>query len=294
MTRFFERALAYREELKVVVRPEGAGLPASDPPPLPADLTGFMQGYYSEMVALLGKRTAEFHLALYSGKNDPAFAPEPFTLLYQRSVYQSMRSRAKKTLQLLGRNLARLPKELRHEAADLLGREADIMALLHRFTEGKFSAWKTRVHGDYHLGQVLYTGNDFILIDFEGEPVKSLSERRIKQSPLRDVAGMMRSFYYAAYAVFLQGGEVRVEDVPYLGPWAQAWYLHHSGVFLDSYRASLAGSGILPALAGEAEIMLKTYLLDKAIYELGYELNNRPDWVFIPLRGVLGLLKSGA
>jgi len=291
VTRFFERALAHREELKVAVRPEGAGPPASEAPPLPTDLTGFMQGYYSEMVALLGKRTAEFHLALYSGKDDPAFAPEPFTLLYQRSVYQSMRSRAKKTLQLLGRNLAGLPKELQPEAADLLGREADIMALLHRFTEAKFSAWKTRVHGDYHLGQVLYTGNDFILIDFEGEPVKSLSERRIKQSPLRDVAGMMRSFYYAAYAVFLQGGQVRVEDVPYLGPWAQAWYLHHSGVFLDSYQASLAGSGILPALAAEAEVMLRTYLLDKAIYELGYELNNRPDWIFIPLRGVLGLLK---
>jgi len=136
------------------------------------------------------------------------------------------------------------------------------------------------------------TGNDFILIDFEGEPVKSLSERRIKQSPLRDVAGMMRSFYYAAYALFLQRGELRADDAPYLEPWAHAWYLHHSGVFLDSYRASLAGSGILPPLAGEAEAMLQTYLLDKAIYELGYELNNRPDWAFIPLRGVLELLKS--
>ena len=294
VTRFFERALAHREELKVAARAEVSGPPATEPPPPPADLAGFMLGYYSEMVALLGKRTAEFHLALYSGRKDPAFAPEPFTLLYQRSVYQSMRSRAKKTLQLLSRNLAGLPQELRPEAADLLGREADIMALLHRFTEAKFSAWKTRIHGDYHLGQVLYTGNDFILIDFEGEPVKSLSERRIKQSPLRDVAGMMRSFYYSAYAHFLQRGELRPEDVPYLEPWAQAWYLHHSGVFLDSYRASLAGSGILPPLAGEAEVMLQTYLLDKAVYELGYELNNRPDWVFIPLRGVLELLKTVA
>jgi maltose alpha-D-glucosyltransferase / alpha-amylase len=293
VTRFFERVLAHRQDLKSELPvPEGAAPPAG-PPPLPADLTGFMQGYYAEMVALLGKRTGEFHLALFSGHDDPAFAPEAFTLFYQRSVYQSMRSRAKKTLQLLGKNRDRLPPELRSEADDLLGREADIMELLHRFTLAKFAAWKTRVHGDYHLGQVLYTGNDFILIDFEGEPVKSLSERRIKQSPLRDVAGMMRSFYYAAYAVFLQRGEVRAEDVAYLGPWAQAWYQHHSEVFLNSYRASLAGSGILPGLAGESEVMLRTYLLDKAVYELNYELNNRPDWVFIPLRGVLGLLKAG-
>jgi len=291
VTRFYERVLALREEAKAVPHQEGAGLPAVAIPPLPADLSAIMQGYYAEMVALLGKRTGEFHLALCSETEDAAFAPEPFTLLYQRSVYQSMRSRAKKTLQLLGRNLAQLPQELRPEAEALLAHEGNIMALLHKFTVTKFSAWKTRIHGDYHLGQVLYTGNDFILIDFEGEPIKSLSERRIKQSPLRDVAGMLRSFYYAAYAVFMQHSQVRQEDIPYLQPWAEAWYRHNSEAFLASYKSSVAGAGILPKLPEEAEVMLQTYLLDKAIYELGYELNNRPDWVFIPLRGVLELLK---
>jgi maltose alpha-D-glucosyltransferase/alpha-amylase len=293
VTRFFERVLAHREESKVASQKE-AGSPGAQVPALPADLTAIMQGYYSEMVALLGKRTGEFHLALYSAKDDAAFAPEPFTLLYQRSVYQSMRSRAKKTLQLLSRNLAKLPQELRPEAEAVLGQEGTIMAILHRFTVNKFSAWKTRIHGDYHLGQVLYTGNDFILIDFEGEPVKSLSERRIKQSPLKDVAGMIRSFHYAAFAVFMQRSQVRQEDIPFLRPWAEAWYRENSRAFLVSYQNSIAGSGILPKLHEEAQTMLQTYLLDKAIYELGYELNNRPDWVFIPLTGILALLKSDA
>jgi maltose alpha-D-glucosyltransferase/alpha-amylase len=203
-----------------------------------------------------------------------------------------MRSSAKKTLQLLGGNLAKLPEELRPEAQAVLASEQRIMAILHRFTLKKFAAWKTRIHGDYHLGQVLYTGNDFVLIDFEGEPIKSLSERRLKQSPLRDVAGMMRSFHYAAYAAFRQRGQVRVEDVPFLEPRVEAWYRHNSQLFLASYQEAMAGSGILPEQPEQAEVMLRSYLLDKAIYELGYELNNRPDWLFIPLRGVLALLKS--
>jgi maltose alpha-D-glucosyltransferase/alpha-amylase len=292
VARFFERMLARREESKAPSHQEETGLPGGEVPPLPADLAAITQGYYSEMVTLLGKRTGEFHLALYSAKDDAAFTPELFTLLYQRSVYQSMRSRAKKTLQLLSRNLAKLPEELRPSAETVLGQEGTIMAILHRFTLNKFSAWKTRIHGDYHLGQVLYTGNDFILIDFEGEPIKSLGERRLKQSPLRDVAGMIRSFHYAAYALFMQRSQVRQEDIPFLQPWAEAWYCQNSGAFLASYQSSVAGSGLLPQLPEEAHLMLQTYLLDKAIYELGYELNNRPDWVFIPLTGVLALLKS--
>ena len=291
VTRFLERVLAQREQVTAPPPALASGTPAAAVAP-PAELTGHMEGYYAEMVALLGKRTGEFHRALYSASGDPAFAPEPFTLLYQRSVYQSMRSSAKKTLQLLSANLAQLPEELRPEAQAVLASEQRIMAILHRFTLKKFSAWKTRIHGDYHLGQVLYTGNDFVLIDFEGEPIKSLSERRLKQSPLRDVAGMMRSFHYAAYASFRQRGQVRAEDVPFLEPRLEAWYRHISQLFLACYQSTMAGSGILPEEPEQAEVMLQSYLLDKAIYELGYELNNRPDWLFIPLRGVLALLKS--
>ena len=285
---FLDRVLALREEAK-------ESSPAAVPPEpgaagISAELSEIMKGFYPEMVVLLGKRTGEFHLALSSRSDDPAFAPEPFALLYQRSVYQSMRSRARKVLESLRRNLATIPQPSRPDAETLLAMESELLAALQKFTLRKFSATKTRIHGDYHLGQVLYTGNDFFIIDFEGEPIKSLSERRIKQSPLRDVAGMMRSFYYAAYAVLMQRSHVRAEDIPYLMPWVQAWYRYNAAIFLASYQKSVSGASFIPKEQEEVEIMLQTFMLDKAVYELGYELNNRPEWVSIPLRGALELL----
>jgi maltose alpha-D-glucosyltransferase/alpha-amylase len=279
---YMDRALARRQEKK-----EAAALPGDE---LTAELVEMMNAFYHEMVALLGRRTAEFHVALSSRSDDTEFLPESFTLLYQRSVYQSMRSRAKKTLDLLRRNLHGIPEQLRGEAEAVLGLEADILGILQKFVLRKFSAMKTRIHGDYHLGQLLYTGNDFIIIDFEGEPVKSLSERRIKQSPLKDVAGMVRSLYYAAYVVLMQRTHVREEDITYLLPWAQAWYRYHVKIFLDSYLKGVQGAPFLPTDQQEIDIMLQAFMLDKALYELGYEVNNRPEWLSIPLQAIAELV----
>ncbi|MBC7962202.1 MAG: putative maltokinase, partial [Steroidobacteraceae bacterium] len=289
---FLDRVLAHREEAKESIPPVAAVQPELASFELSPALLEMVRGFYPEMVALLGRRTGEFHLALASRSDDPAFAPEPFALLYQRSVYQSMGSRARKVFDLLRSNLQNIPKKLLPEAEALLGLEMEIVAILKRFMIRKFSATKTRIHGDYHLGQLLYTGNDFLIIDFEGEPVKSLSERRIKQSPLRDVAGMLRSFYYAAYAVLMERSRVRAEDIPYLVPWVQAWYRYNAGIFLTSYQKVVAESHFMPTEQEEVDIMLHTFMLDKAIYELGYELNNRPEWVSIPLRGIMELLIS--
>lgn len=286
---FLDRVLAHREEAKETSQP-AALQPGPGTEDMSPQLLEMMRGFYPEMVALLAKRTGELHLALSSRSDDPDFAPEPFALLYQRSVYQSMRSRTKKALELLRRNLSNIPAQLRPEAEALLALEPDILAVLQKFTLSKFSATKTRIHGDYHLGQVLYTGNDFLIIDFEGEPVKSLGERRIKQSPLRDVAGMIRSFYYAAYAVLMQRSHVRAEDIPYLVPWVQAWYRYNAGIFLASYLKSVSDANFMPKEQKETELMLHTFMLDKAMYELGYELNNRPEWVSIPLRSIMELL----
>jgi len=284
---FVDRVLAHREEAR---ESAAATRPETEESEFSPDLLELIRGFYPEMVALIGKRTAELHRALSSRSDDPGFAPEPFALLYQRSVYQSMRSRARKVFDLLRRNLSQIPQQLRPEAEALLGLEPDLLASLQKFMVRKFSAMKTRIQGDYHLGQLLYTGDDFLIMDFEGEPVKSLSERRIKQSPLRDVAGMMRSFYYAAHAVLMQRGHVRDEDIAYLVPWVQAWYRYNSAIFLASYQKGVAGSNFMPEDGEDVEIMLHTFMLDKAVYELGYELNNRPDWVSIPLRGIMELL----
>lgn len=291
VTRYFDRVLSRAGEGR-----EAPPLPSSlfdldysAVPPLMQELIG---GFFLEMVALLGRRTGELHRTLASRPQEQAFSPEPFSLLYQRSVYQSMRSLARQVLVHLGRNLQRLAPEMKAEAQWLLDAEQEILRRLGRFLERKFTAMKIRIHGDYHLGQVLYTGKDFIVIDFEGEPARAMSERRIKRSPLRDIAGMIRSFHYAAHTVLLQHGQLRSEDDPALAEWAEAWYRHVSGVFLHAYLDTVASASFVPEERQDLEIMLDAFLLDKAIYELGYELDNRPDWVRIPLRGIKEIIES--
>ena len=153
------------------------------------------------------------------------------------------------------------------------------------------------MHGDYHLGQLLYTGRDFVIIDFEGEPARTLNERRRKRLPLVDVAGMLRSFHYAVETV-LAGqtghGGLRNEDLSALEPWGRAWYAWVSAVFLRQYLDTVQPIGILPERASELAAVLDVHLLEKALYELGYELNNRPGWVGIPLKGIRDVLAGWA
>jgi maltose alpha-D-glucosyltransferase/alpha-amylase len=153
---------------------------------------------------------------------------------------------------------------------------------------------RIRCHGDYHLGQVLHTGGDFVIIDFEGEPARSIGERRIKHSPLKDVAGMLRSFHYASY-VALHGQAstvIRSEDVPVLEEWARAWYLWVSSTFLRSYLDLMSDVPVLPPRPDDIASMLDGYLLQKALYEVNYEMNNRPDWLVVPLQGIMQVLES--
>ena len=149
---------------------------------------------------------------------------------------------------------------------------------------------KTRIHGDYHLGQVLFTGKDFAIIDFEGEPARSLGERKLKRSPLADVAGMLRSFHYAISSALLKKVTVLEEDAVFLQPWAECWYAYVAGSFLRSYRQTIAGAAFVPTDPAVFEDLLRAFLLEKAVYEVGYELNNRPDWIAIPIRGIFQVI----
>jgi maltose alpha-D-glucosyltransferase/alpha-amylase len=244
-----------------------------------------------EMAGLLGRRTAEMHLSLAVNNEDPAFKPEPFSLLWQRSVFQSMQGQVKKVFRLLETNLVNIPEELKTDALELLRLQSRITENMRAIVRGKLEARKIRIHGDYHLGQVLYTGKDFIIIDFEGEPARTLTERRLKRSPLRDVAGMIRSFHYAAYLTLYKEAAVRTPEKPALEAWADLWYRCVSGSFLQAYFDVMNGSGLIPRNRQEIEIMLNAFLLDKAVYEVGYELNNRPQWVWIPIRGIRQLME---
>ena len=288
---YFERLLS---EPEVV---EAAPIPARHPldvacgeiPQEAYDLVGT----YLDDAARLGERTAELHMALASRTDDPAFAPEDFSLLNQRGLYQSMRSQTRRTLRDLRRWISILPEEVREAAEELIGREDELMARFQLLIAHRIDAQFIRTHGDFHLGQVLYTGRDFVIIDFEGEPARPIGERRLKRPALRDVAGMLRSFDYAAVSgSFGDSAWVREEDRERVEEWSRLWYRWVSGSFLRAYLQASAGAAFLPTDPADLRVLLDAYVLEKAIYEIRYEMNNRPDWVAIPIRGILDILEN--
>lgn len=290
---FYERVMTQSADITEVPCPGGRPIRTfgeSVPPKV-----GELIGSYLHSARQLGERTAEFHLAMASNVDNPAFAPEPFTPFYQRSLYQSMRNLTAQTFSLLQKRVGTLPEALRQQGREVLEMEDRILKRFQGILGRKITAMRIRVHGDYHLGQVLYTGKGFVLIDFEGEPARSLSDRRIKRSPVRDVAGMLRSFHYASYAPLIGevGGSVfRSGDVTSLEPWAACWNGWVASTFLQGYLAVAKEGSFLPRTQEELSTLLDTYLLEKAIYELGYELNNRPDWIKLPLLGILSLMEA--
>ncbi len=282
VVRFLEGALA-REEPSTPDVP-AAGIVALAAHELPAEITDSI-GSYIEFARLLGERTGQMHVALASASDDPAFAPEPFTALQQRALYQSLRTLVRQVLAAARRESAGVP-----ELEWITPGDQRALARVRALLDGMLQGSRIRTHGDYHLGQVLWTGRDVVIIDFEGEPARPLGQRRLKRSPVQDVAGMLRSFHYAAYAaLFRESGR---DDA--VGGAAEAWAKHWrawvSAAFLRAYRTAVAPAAIVPEDDHEFTRLVDLHLLEKAVYELGYELDNRPDWVVIPARGLEELL----
>ncbi|HKJ67571.1 MAG TPA: maltose alpha-D-glucosyltransferase [bacterium] len=288
--RYFERLLSRKPDEEAVEFPPASLLEIdfAAVPPLMQDIIG---SPYLENIRLLGQRTGEMHLALVSS-NKAAFKPEAFSKLYLRSLYQSLRSNALRQLQSIERSTGKLAAEERALLQDILNRRSEILDHFGRVSREKINASKIRIHGDYHLGQVLSTGKDFIIIDFEGEPNRAPSERRLKYAAFRDVAGMIRSFHYAVYSGLFHHAAVRPEDKEYLINWVEPWYKYVSGIYLSEYLNTVTGARFIPDENDHIRILLNAFLLDKAIYELNYELNNRPDWVIIPLNGIKAILNQ--
>ncbi|AXC14938.1 Trehalose synthase [Acidisarcina polymorpha] len=246
-------------------------------------------GFSLDAAATLGRRTGELHVALASDTEDEAFAPLPIAAADVQALQEQLLTNAARAFDALKDNLARLPDDTVEAAGLILSRRRAFFDRLRKLVSGVAGGMQTRIHGDYHLGQVLRTKSDFVILDFEGEPARSLEERRAKQSPLKDVAGMLRSFSYAAFASLSRYTTRRPQDAEKLEPWTHLWEQAVTAEYLKAYRDAVSESSIVPNDARSFEALLKAYVLDKALYELVYELNNRPTWVRIPLNGILSL-----
>ncbi|WOI57750.1 maltose alpha-D-glucosyltransferase [Palleronia sp. LCG004] len=245
-----------------------------------------------DIATVLGQRTAELHLALASGAEGSAFAREPLTRDTVSELARTVRAELSDTLDRLQSHLGSLPEESRVVAEELLDRRAALLARIDALEGMEPSGGIARIHGDYHLGQVLVVETDVTIIDFEGEPARPLSERQAKTSPLRDVAGMLRSFDYALWSTLRRRIELGADPDRTMAD-AEEWRRATEATFLSAYREVAEGSALHPSDAGFERALLDLFLIQKAGYEVGYEMAMRPDWVEIPLRGLLTLARAG-
>jgi maltose alpha-D-glucosyltransferase/alpha-amylase len=260
----------------------------------PSQLAREHVGIALDSAATLGKRTAQMHLALAAANEDTSFTPEVMTVRDLQSLLTGLREDATRVLDLLKDSVAGISDEFIDLAGLVLGRRRQILDSFRLEAEDDTLGERIRIHGDYHLGQVLQIKTDYMIIDFEGEPARPLSQRRAKLSPLKDVAGMLRSLGYAAYSGLIAHTARRPEDWKTLEPWARLWERSMGAEFLRAYRQTAQGARFLPSTDEGFRKLLAVFLLDKALYELSYELNNRPAWVRIPLIGILSLpLEAG-
>jgi len=251
----------------------------------------------TRLMGLLGKRTAEMHLAMANGKSNPAFLPEPFTPAYREFLGSALHDLTIRNFDLLRSKMELFSETTKQAALRAAKCEEEVLLTFHTLLENDIAGLRIRIHGDYHLGQVLFTGSDFMIIDFEGEPARPIEERRAKRSPLQDVAGMLRSFHYAersALLAFTEGANHSSDELSQIVDLLSLWRSIASGKFLDEYRTTVKGAPFLPKKWEESEALLRVHLLEKAVYEMGYELNNRPSWLPIPLRGIEDLVGKTA
>jgi maltose alpha-D-glucosyltransferase/alpha-amylase len=287
LDRFYEicAPLALPENLSAELGNSAMELAEAPPSQLARDHVGM----YLDAAAALGRCTAELHLALASPTDDPAFSPEPLEPEDLRALVADVRQHESTVFDMLKDRVPLLPDEVIEIAGTIFSRRRRILQRLEALAGSNLRTQRIRIHGDYHLGQVLRVKTDFVILDFEGEPARPFASRRSKQSPLKDIAGMVRSFSYAAYASLIGYIARHPGDFAKLEPWAQLWERSASAEFLRAYRHTVGNAEFVPASTEDFRLLLDTFLLDKVLYEVLYELNTRPGWLRIPLMGILSL-----
>jgi trehalose synthase-fused probable maltokinase len=246
-----------------------------------------------ERVELLARRTAQMHLALYKSEpTDRTFAPEPFSDDYREFIIRRFENLLERRYNLLIDNYTKLDPLAQSLAWVFMEAKEMIDEFVDDFRNRPLESLRIRIHGDYHLGQVLATGNDFIIIDFEGEPESSIAERKIKHSPLKDVAGMIRSYHYAVSAKLFGSTETENIEPDHLQRVSERWFKLIRDTYMDAYLETIGSPHPLFKNSSEVNFLLLVYLLEKAVYELGYEISYRPAWVKSPLKGIMDVIRE--
>ena len=246
---------------------------------------------YITLVQRLGVRMGELHQAFAIESGDPAFQPEPIAATDVEAWKQQIQAEAETTFGLLANSESMLPPEQQKRVRRLLDQQHRILGLIAAFRlHSDSTLQKTRFHGDLHLGQVLVAGDDFYIIDFEGEPARPLAQRRARHSPLKDVAGMLRSLNYAAWSALFEASAADPEKIATLEKPAIEWERASSGALMKGYRKAIEGCPSCPSDPDTFRRLLDLFILEKALYEIRYELANRPSWLQIPVEGIMGLL----
>ncbi|MFB6317839.1 maltose alpha-D-glucosyltransferase [Saccharicrinis sp. FJH54] len=282
--KFFDHIVSQKEQLLPAY---AADDPATFVPDDDEVVRSAFDPLYMQMVALLGQRTAEMHKALASVKNDNSFAEEKFSLLYQKSLYQSFRTTVKRNFSKIKASRGKLDPAQQTVLDEILSNESSLLSAVKTELEaGKMRASKLKIHGNYHLGQILFTGKDFMITDFEGEKERTLSARNLKYCPLKDVANLLRSFHYAVYMGFETYSSRMPEHAAFLEPWRDIWHNAVRDTLLKSYLETAGNASFIPDVPHQTDILLTLFTIEKAVDEAVYELENRPEWLHMPLNGL--------
>ena len=242
-------------------------------------------------IQTLATRTAEMHIALGSDVHETAFTPTTYNGDYTVWLKNRLTYQFQNRLNILENNLHKLDGLALELANQFLDHKKEIRKLFLDFDWTKMKSERIRIHGDYHLGQVLVNGDDFYILDFEGEPESTIRDRKVKQPPLKDVAGMFRSFHYAIYATIFNNKDKYPFDQEELFKAGEILFKYFVGVFIQTYTDVAQGENLNIGYRKEIDFLLKYCLLEKAVYELGYELNSRPRWAVIPFTGIASIME---
>jgi len=290
LDRYFERVLTASKQIEIeeidnhITEPLGY----EDFPPAIQEMTGII---LPERIYQLGEFTAELHDALSQDSSDKDFDKEESSLHYQRSLFSGLQTLTRTSLEKLKSVMDKLPEETSDEAGEVIGLKNEILKCFREIYDHKIPVMKIRTHGDYHLRQILWTGREYIMNSFEGDPSKSFSERRIRRSAMRDLAAMIRSLHYAAYSNILSPEYDQQRKEGNLEEWAETWHYYISRLYIKGYFDKAGNKDYIPKDQDDFKILMHTFLLEKALHELNYEIENRPEWIIIPLRGIKSVLK---